>query len=59
MAAVCSVLISIPPKYDSGVFFSNGQDPLKKDVVEMLFRIFDGRNLVLIPALQLSVDYMN
>lgn len=42
------------PKYDSGVFFSNGQDPIKKDVVEMLFRIFDERKLVFIPAFQLS-----
>jgi len=42
------------PKYDSGAFFSNGQDPLKKDVVEMLLRVFDNRKLMLVPAIQLS-----
>lgn len=42
------------PKYDSGAFFSNGQDPLKKDVVEMLLRVFDNRQLTFVPAIQLS-----
>ncbi len=43
------------PKYDSGAFFSNGQDPLKKDVLEMLLRIFNERQLKLVPTLQLSM----
>jgi len=43
------------PRYDSGAFFSNGQDPLKKDVLEMLLRIFNERQLRLVPAIQLSV----
>ncbi|MEC9096501.1 MAG: family 10 glycosylhydrolase [Planctomycetota bacterium] len=42
------------PKYDSGAFFFNGQDPVKKDVLEMLLRIFDKKELTLVPALQLS-----
>jgi len=42
------------PKYDSGVFFTNGQDPVRKDVLEMLLRKFDQRGLTLIPAIQFS-----
>lgn len=42
------------PKYDSGAFFSNGQDPVKKDVVEMLLRLFDKRQLTFVPSIQLT-----
>ena len=42
------------PRYDSGVFFPTGQDPVQKDVVEMLFRLFDRENLTLIPAMDFS-----
>lgn len=42
------------PKYDSGMFFSGGHDPIRKDVLEMLFRLFDREGLKLIPAVQLS-----
>jgi hypothetical protein len=42
------------PKYDTGVYFSNGQDPLRKDVLELLFRLFDRAGLRLIPAIQFS-----
>lgn len=38
------------PKYDNGVFFTTGQDVLRKDVLEMLFRLFDREGLRLIPA---------
>src|SRR5262249_48674745 len=42
------------PKYDSGVFFENGQDPVRKDVLELLFRLCDRSGIVLIPAVQFS-----
>lgn len=42
------------PKYDSGAFFTNGADPVRKDVLEMLLRLFDREGLVLIPAIQFA-----
>lgn len=42
------------PRYDTGVFFSDGHDPLRKDTLELLFRIFDRENLKLIPTLHFS-----
>ncbi|MBT4692485.1 MAG: hypothetical protein HOB73_03995 [Planctomycetaceae bacterium] len=50
-----SDLFHATPKYDSGAFFDNGQDPLKKDVLEMLYQMFDERQLVLIPSIQLNM----
>ena len=47
------------PKYDSGVFFANGQDPIQKDVLEMLFRMFDRKGLKLVPALTMSSPLPN
>ncbi len=44
-------LIDPTPRYDTGAFFSSGQDPLRKDVLEMLFRMFDRQGLKLIPAI--------
>ena len=49
-----SELLEPTPKYDMGVFFSNGQDPIRKDVLEMLFRLFDREQLKLIPEVQFS-----
>jgi hypothetical protein len=43
------------PKYESGAYFSSGQDPIRKDVLEMLFRQFDREGLRLIPAIQFNV----
>lgn len=40
------------PRYDKGVFFNSGQDPYRKDVLELLHRLFDRENLRLIPALE-------
>ncbi|MBN2022079.1 MAG: hypothetical protein JW809_04735 [Pirellulales bacterium] len=40
------------PRYDRGVFFATGQDPVQKDVLEMLFRLFDRHQLQLIPAVE-------
>ena len=42
------------PKYDSGVFFESGQDPIRKDVLELLFRLCDRSGIELIPAVQFA-----
>ncbi len=47
-----SELLSPTPRYDSGIFFSTGQDPIRKDVLEMLLRMCDRANIRFIPALQ-------
>lgn len=50
-----SRLLHTTPKYDSGAFFSNGQDPLPKDVLELMFRLFDREGLQLVPAIHFGV----
>ncbi len=42
------------PKYDSGVFLLEGEDPIRKDVVELVARIFDREKLTLIPAVDFN-----
>ncbi len=42
------------PRYDTGVLGEQGADPLRKDGLEMLFRLFDRDKLRLIPALQFA-----
>ncbi len=42
------------PKYDTGIYFTDGQDPIRKDVVELLMRLFARESLTLIPAIELS-----
>ncbi|MBA4019619.1 MAG: hypothetical protein C0483_20840 [Pirellula sp.] len=49
-----SALLQATPRYDDGVFFGSGQDPLRKDVLELLLRMFDREGLRLVPTLQLS-----
>lgn len=49
-----SKLLTPIPKYDTGTFFASGQDPVQKDVLEMLFRLFDREGLTLIPAVHFS-----
>lgn len=46
-----SRLAPATPRYDSGIFFESGQDPERKDVLEMLFRQFDRAGFQLIPAI--------
>ena len=46
--------LSPSPKHDNGTFFSSGQDPIRKDILEMLFRMFEREGLTLVPALALS-----
>lgn len=50
-----SGLVDSTPRYDTGVFFANAQDPVRKDVLELLFRIFDREGLTLIPAVDFSM----
>jgi hypothetical protein len=42
------------PRSDTGVFLSTGNDPFRKDALELLLRVFDQRSLTLIPAVQFS-----
>ena len=46
-----SQLISPTPRYDSGVFLANGEDPVRKDVLHALATTFDRENMTLIPAI--------
>ena len=49
-----SKLLEPTPHFDTGVFFDQGQDPTRKDVLELLLRLFDREHLKLIPTLQFS-----
>lgn len=49
-----SKLLSASPKHDNGIFLSTGQDPIRKDILEMLFRMFEREGLVLVPTLAMS-----
>ncbi len=42
------------PRYDTGTFASAGRDPVRKDVVEMMYRMFEREGLWLVPALKFS-----
>jgi hypothetical protein len=42
------------PRYDTGAFFASGQDPVRKDVLDMLFRLFDREDLQLIPTVEFA-----
>ena len=43
--------IQSSPRFDSGVFSSAGHDPIRKDVVELIYRIFEREGLSLVPVL--------
>jgi hypothetical protein len=49
-----SGLVSPTPRYDTGIFFATAQDPVRKDVLEMLLRLFDRENLQLIPSVEFA-----
>ena len=49
-----SALLEPTPRYDTGMFFDTAADPLRKDVLEMLLRLFDREELQLIPALEFA-----
>ena len=42
------------PRFDSGAFASTGCDPVQKDVVELMLRMFDREGLKLVPVLALN-----
>ena len=46
-----SRLISPTPRYDSGAFLPNGEDPVRKDVLHAMATAFDRENMTLIPAI--------
>lgn len=41
-------------RFDSGTISPSGRDPIRKDVLELLLRMFDREELVLIPELQFT-----
>ncbi len=47
-----SRILEPTPRYDTGVLFTTAQDPVRKDVLEMLFRMFNRHELRLIPGLE-------
>lgn len=49
-----SELLEPTPRYDTGAFFASGQDPVRKDALEMMFRLFDREQMSLIPSFQFS-----
>ena len=42
------------PRFDSGLFSSEACDPIQKDVVELMLRMFDREGLKLVPVLTLN-----
>ncbi|MDO4574516.1 MAG: family 10 glycosylhydrolase [Planctomycetia bacterium] len=50
-----SARLAPSPRHDSGIFFPGGQDPVRKDVLEMMFRMFSRERMTLIPAMDFSV----
>jgi hypothetical protein len=49
-----SALLQPTPRYDTGPFFATAQDPIRKDVLEMLMRLFDREDLQLIPMVEFA-----
>jgi hypothetical protein len=49
-----SQILRPTPRYDTGLFFDTAQDPVRKDVLEMLFRLCDREGLQLIPAVEFA-----
>ncbi len=49
-----SRILQPTPRYDTGPFFDQAQDPVRKDALEMLLRLFDREQLKLVPSLQFS-----
>ena len=42
------------PRHDTGAFCTSGQDPVRKDVLELALRVFDREGLRLIPAVSFT-----
>ena len=42
------------PRFDSGLLASHGDDPVRKDILEAMLRVFDREGLRLVPTIQLA-----
>jgi hypothetical protein len=49
-----SRLLRPNPKFDNGIFFSDGRDPIRKDILEMMLRMFAREDLRLVPLVEFS-----
>jgi len=49
-----SELLNPSPRYDTGLMAATSPDPKRKDVLEMLLKIFDREGLRLVPTLQMA-----
>ncbi|MCA9246106.1 MAG: hypothetical protein KDA42_03295 [Planctomycetales bacterium] len=49
-----SAIVAPSPRYDTGRLGLMGNDPVRKDGLEMLFRLFERERLVLVPSIQFS-----
>ncbi|MBN1394363.1 MAG: hypothetical protein JW959_05025 [Pirellulales bacterium] len=49
-----SDLLQATPRYDTGIFFASAQDPVRKDALELLLRLFDREELQLIPSVEFA-----
>ena len=49
-----SALLQPTPQFDGGTFFETGQDPARKDVVEVLMRMCDRAGIQFIPAIRFT-----
>ncbi len=49
-----SRLLQPNAKHDRGIFFSDGRDPVRKDVLEMLFRLCNRDGVKLVPMLEFA-----
>jgi hypothetical protein len=49
-----STLVEPTSRYDNGSLFESAQDPVRKDVLELMLRLFDRDALKLIPTLQFA-----
>ena len=49
-----SDLLEPTPRYDTGLFFESGQDPQRKDVLELLLRVCDRAGVQCVPTLQFT-----
>ncbi len=53
-AAICPIDTDTTPRFDSGAYFETGQDPMPKDVLELVHRIFDREQLQLTLGVRFS-----
>ena len=49
-----SRILEPTPRYDTGILLDAGQDSFRKDVLELLFRLFDREELQLVPAMEFA-----